>query len=77
MITKVFKSGTSKAIRIPKGVLDDVDIVELDIKKDKIIITPKKNSLDELFDLIKANKDLTKDFLANRNQPNIQKRELF
>jgi len=42
MIAKVFKSGNSKAIRIPKGVLDNVDLVELTIKKDKIIITPKK-----------------------------------
>jgi virulence-associated protein VagC len=77
MTARIFKSGNSKAIRIPKGILDDVDIVELDIKGDKIIITPKKNSLDELFNLIEANKDLTKDFLINRNQPSVQKRELF
>jgi virulence-associated protein VagC len=77
MIAKVFKSGNSKAIRIPKGVLDNVDLVELTIKKDKIIITPKKSSIDELFKLIEKNKDVTKDFLNDRSQPKVQERDLF
>jgi antitoxin VapB len=77
MVAKVFKSGNSKAIRIPKGVLEDVDMVELTIKNDKIIITPKKSSLDELFELIEQNKEITKDFLNDRNQPLPQERELF
>jgi virulence-associated protein VagC len=69
MVAKIFKSGNSKAIRIPKGVLEGEDIVELIIKNDKIIITPKKNSLDKLFELIEQNKEITKDFLDDRNQP--------
>jgi virulence-associated protein VagC len=77
MVAKIFKSGNSKAIRIPKGVLEGVDMVELTIKKDKIIITSKKSSIDELFELIEQNKDVTKDFLDDRDQPLPQERELF
>jgi antitoxin VapB len=77
MVAKVFKSGNSKAIRIPKGVLEGVDMVELTIKNDNIIITPKKSSLDELFEVIEQNKEITKDFLDDRNQPLPQERELF
>jgi virulence-associated protein VagC len=69
MITKVFKIGNFKAIQIPKGVLEGVDMVELTIKNDKIIITPKKSSLNELFELIEQNREITKDFLDDRDQP--------
>jgi virulence-associated protein VagC len=68
MITKVFKIGNFKAIQILKGVLEGVDMVKLTIKNNKIIITPKKNSLDKLFELIEQNKKITKDFLDDRNQ---------
>jgi len=77
MIAKIFKSGNSRAIRIPKGVLEDVDIVEMEIKDNKIIITPKKSKIDELFELIEKNKNVTKDFLDDRFQPLPQKRDLF
>jgi antitoxin VapB len=78
MTAKLFKNGNSKAIRIPKDFLDnDVELVDIKKEEDKIIITPKKNLLDELFELIKSNKDITKNFLNDRNQPLPQEREIF
>ena len=78
MTAKLFKNGNSKAIRIPKDFLDnDVELVDIKKEGDKIIITPKKNLLDELFQLIESNKDITKDFLNDRNQPFPQEREIF
>ena len=78
MTAKLFKNGNSKAIRIPKDFLDnDVELVDIKKEEDKIIITPKKNLLDELFELIESNKDITKNFLNDRNQPLPQEREIF
>ena len=78
MTAKLFKNGNSKAIRIPKDFLDnDVELVDIKKEGDKIIITPKKNLLDELFQLIESNKDITNDFLSDRNQPFPQEREIF
>ena len=78
MIAKLFKNGNSKAVRIPKEFLEnDIDLVEITKKGEQIIITPKKNSFDELFELIEKNKNITKDFLNDRNQPLPQEREIF
>jgi virulence-associated protein VagC len=78
MITKVFKNGNSKAIRIPKNFIDDnVELVEIKKEGNKIVIIPKKNSLDELFELIEKNKEITKDFLDDRNQPLTPSKEIF
>ncbi len=78
MIAKLFKNGNSKAVRIPKEFLDsDVEMVEIKKVGKKIVITPKKSSIDELFEMIEKNKDITKDFLDERSQPLPQKRELF
>ena len=78
MIVKIFDNGNSKAIRIPKKFLDkDVELVEIEKIGNKIIITPKKNSIDELFKLIEQNRDITEDFLKDRNQPLPEEREIF
>jgi len=78
MTAKLFKNGNSKAIRIPKEFLDDnIELVEITKEGDKIVIAPKKNTIDELFELIEQNKNITKDFLTDRNQPEPQEREIF
>ena len=78
MTAKLFKNGNSKAIRIPKEFLDDnIELVEITKEGDKIVITPKKNTINELFELIEQNKNITKDFLTDRNQPKLQEREIF
>ena len=75
MCAKVFTSGNSQAVRIPKEF--HIDFPELLIKKigSSIILSPKesnwenlKNSLDEFTD----------DFMSSgSNQPSMQNRELF
>ncbi|GMT47214.1 MAG: antitoxin [bacterium] len=73
--TKVFKSGNSQAVRIPKKYR--IKSGEVLIKKEgkKLIIIPKENKWDELFyelESLRAN-----DFLQDRNQPVAQEREPF
>jgi antitoxin VapB len=78
MTVKVFKNGNSKAIRIPKEFLDGyTELMEITKEGNKIIITPKNNTIDELFELIEQNTDITKDFLTDRTQPLAQEREIF
>ena len=77
MVAKIFKSGNSRAIRIPKGVLENTKFVEIKIEGDRLIIEPKKTTLDELYEQIEKNREFTQDFLNDRNQPKPQERELF
>ncbi len=50
--TRVFKSGNSQAVRIPKELQFDVDEVEIFRRDDELVIRPKKNNIAEVFDLI-------------------------
>jgi antitoxin VapB len=71
--TKVFKSGNSQAIRIPKEY--QVDEEELFINKigSTLILYPKNDPW-ELFK--KQHKEISGDYFAGgRNQPAIQKRD--
>ncbi len=73
--TKVFKSGNSQAVRIPKKYR--INGSEVLIKKEgkKLIIILEEDKWDELFyelEGLRAN-----DFLQDRNQPVPQERELF
>ena len=73
--TKIFMSNKSQAIRLPKAVelpesLREVDIVAIGLKR---IITPTGKSWDEWFD----SPDVSEDFMASREQPLDQQREIF
>lgn len=63
MITKVIKIGNSRGIRIPKCIIEQKgleDEVELEVKKDSIIIKPVKKTKanwDLSFKLMSENKD--------------------
>jgi antitoxin VapB len=72
--TKVFKSGNSQAIRIPKEY--QVDVEELLINKvGNTIVLFSQNDPWELFK--KSLTEFTEDcFIEGRNQPEIQKRKL-
>jgi antitoxin VapB len=73
LTTKVFKSGNSQAIRIPKEY--QIDGEELYINKigNTIVIFPKNDPW-ELFK--KSLTDFSDDYLADgRNQPEMQERE--
>jgi antitoxin VapB len=73
LTTKVFKSGNSQAIRIPKEY--QIDGEELYINKigNTIVLFPK----DDPWELFKKSlTDFSDDYLADgRNQPKIQKRK--
>ncbi len=75
MITKVFKSGNSQAVRIPKKYRIKGNKVIIKKEKNKLIIIPPEEQLDELFKMLE-NLD-EKDFLEDRNQPQIDDREFF
>jgi len=69
---KVFKSGNSQAVRIPKEFHLEDDEVEIRRKGDSLILRPKKRSWATLFESLDK---FTEDFMAEgRNQPPMQKR---
>ncbi|WP_293444960.1 type II toxin-antitoxin system VapB family antitoxin [Persephonella sp.] len=76
--TKVFKSGNSLAVRLPKGYQIDAEEVYIAKQNNKLVIFPEKEKWDVLFDMLEELADTeTKDFLKNRNQPKAQERDLF
>ena len=69
---KVFKSGNSQAVRIPKEFHLEGDEVEIRRKGDSLILRPKKESW---VALIESLKKFTDDFMAEgRRQPPVQDR---
>ena len=76
-LTKVFKSGNSLAVRLPKEFA--VEEKELCITKvgNKIILFPPEKRWDVVFEELEEVKDLCSDFMENQNQPKPQERELF
>ena len=70
--TRVFKSGNSQAVRIPKEFQFDVDEVEIIRRGDELIIRPKKDNIADFFDLITEFSD---DFMQDgREDPPPQER---
>ena len=73
--TKVFTSGNSQAVRIPKEF--HIDFTEMVIKKigSSIILTPKESNWENLE---RSLSEFSDDFMAvGRNQPSMQEREEF
>ena len=75
--TKVFKSGNSYAVRLPKEFRLNCDTVYIKKEGNRIVLIPPNNKWDNLFDKLRNSKELTDDFLSERNQPLPQERELF
>ncbi len=73
--TKIFKSGNSLAVRLPKGYQLDTGEVYITKQNNKLIIFPKKEKWDVLFELLGEME--AKDFLKDRKQPKVQEREIF
>lgn len=71
----VFLSNRSQAVRLPKAVAlpDDVKRVEIIAVGRSRIISPTGEAWDAWFDML----DVSNDFIAERKQPNAQKREAF
>lgn len=72
--TKVFKSGNSQAVRIPKEFQLDVDEVEITQRGDELIIKkPEAQNASVIYDILTS---FPRDFMAGgRNQPPPQERE--
>ena len=60
--TRVFKSGNSQAVRIPKELQFDVDEVEIFRRGDELIIRPKKDNIADVLDVFAAFPD---DFMSD------------
>ncbi len=72
--TKIFKSGNSQAIRLPKDYRFSGD--EVFIKKigNALIILPQKSSWQTMFDSLNKFSD---DFMEKREQPKLDNREML
>lgn len=70
---KVFRSGNSQAVRIPKEFQLQGDEVEIRRRGDQLILRPKSHSWATLIDSLAK---FTDDFLDDgRQQPPVQKRD--
>ena len=69
---KVFKSGNSQAVRIPKEFHLDDDEVQIRRRGNTLVLEPRKRSWTQLFESLDK---FTDDFMAEgRQQPRLQKR---
>ena len=72
---RVFKSGNSQAVRLPKGFRFDVDQVEIIRRGDEVVLRPVKTSAVAIFDALAA---LPQDmFDDERDDAPPQERESF
>ena len=70
--TKVFRSGNSQAVRIPKEFRLEDDEVEIRRRGNTIVLQPRRRSWTPLFESLDK---FTDDFMATgRKQPALQKR---
>ncbi len=75
MLTKIFNSGNSQAIRIPKEMQLNVKEVEINKVGNSIIITELPESWDKLFQSLNG---FSKDFFENgREELKLETREAF
>ena len=72
-ITKVFRSGNSQAVRLPKEFQFDVTEVEIFRRGDEIVLRKPKRDAGRVFELLTG---LSDDFMAEgREQPPLDHRE--
>ena len=72
---KIFKSGNSQAVRLPKEFQFDTSEVQIFRRGDEVILKKKARNLSRVFELLT---ELSDDFMENgRQQPALQEREIF
>ena len=72
---KIFKSGNSQAVRLPKEFQFDVSEVEIFRRGDEVVLRKRPQNLARVFELLTG---LSEDFMENgRHQPSMQEREPF
>lgn len=75
MEARIFQSGNSQAVRIPKEFRFDVSEVEIFKRGDEVVLKPKPKNLGIAFKLLGQMPD---DFMGNgREDSNPQERESF
>jgi antitoxin VapB len=74
MIAKVFQNGRSQAIRLPKEYRVDTNEVYIEKIGHSLIIVPKEKSK---WDIMRNALNDLEDFELERNQLEIQQRDLF
>ena len=75
MKTKIFQSGNSQAVRIPKEFRFDSSVVEIFKRDDEIIIKPTLENLGKAFELFT---EMPEDFMIDgRGDDEPQKRDAF
>ena len=71
---KLFKNGSSQAVRLPKEFRFEGDEVIIYREGNRVIIQPKQSNWDEFFF---SDKRASGDFMKNRKDTPPQKRKLF
>ncbi|MCP4624001.1 MAG: antitoxin [bacterium] len=71
---KVFKNGQSQAIRLPKAYRFNSKEVFIRKEGENVIISPKPDSWEDFF---ASDRRPTPDFMENRNQLEMEEREMF
>jgi len=73
--TRVFQSGNSQAVRLPKEFRLDVDEVEILRRGDEVVLRKPARNLREAFDALAS---MPRDFMAGGRKDRLpQKRERF
>ncbi len=72
---KIFKSGNSQAVRLPKEFQFDTSEVQIFRRGDEVVLRKKPRDMTRVFELLA---DLSDDFMADgRQQPPLDERESF
>lgn len=71
---KIFQNGQSQAVRLPKEFRFKDDHVYVKKSGNVVMLIPAKDSWESLFDSLDKFSD---DFMTERKQPKVQKRETF
>ena len=71
---KLFQNGQSQAVRLPKAFRFEDDHVFVKKSGNVVVLIPTKNSWDTLIQSLDKFSD---DFMVERKQPKMQKRENF
>ena len=70
---KIFKSGNSQAVRLPKEFQFDVTDVQIFRRGDEVVLKKRPQNLERAFEILT---ELSDDFMEEgRNQPPVQERE--
>jgi antitoxin VapB len=71
---KIFQNGQSQAVRLPKEFRFDDSEVYNKKSGNVVHLIPRSDSWDSLFDSLKK---FSRDYMAERTQPELDKRESF